>query len=413
MCNDYESIDMIVNIFIKLFLAVAVQMALCGCWQDILLAPSESEAAEAVTFGTYLGRSAETRAAAIDNNNMGSGGFGVNAWYSGIIPFDEFVVGNPEPNFMNNTRVYDDGAGWTYSPLKYWPDNPGDKVSFVAYAPYNMVTDAEGNVVRNENITVDGTTVAYTVPNEVKEQVDLLWSDSGESDAHNTVDMEKQAVDEVVTFYFKHALAKITFSVEAAVDEVEAGNIALDENTEIFVRKVALMAADDTYSETDGWLTAGGPFYTGGILDLVSGLWSDKTPGQRFLFTSAHFVDETALILDNTNSSEPQTLLNPESCLMIIPNNGDGGTEFKVYMEYDVVTTDPDATEDYNDSSTITNRITSDVALSIDFMSGKAYNLNLILGMTSSGFDVVVNDWVDEENGNPAVSVDEDLPANG
>ena len=27
-------------------------------------------------------------------------------------------------------------GGWTYSPVKYWPNNKNDKISFFAYAPY-------------------------------------------------------------------------------------------------------------------------------------------------------------------------------------------------------------------------------------------------------------------------------------
>lgn len=384
-------------------------MILNGCWQDILISPLPEKDGEAVEFGTYLGRSALTRAVTIDNDNIGGCGFGVNAWHSGLVPFEDFVKDNPLPNFMNNTRVYDEGAGWTYSPLKYWPNNPYEMLSFVAYAPYNMLIDGNGDVSRNDNIIVDGSLLTYKVANEVKEQVDLLWSDDNE---YRTIDMERQSVDEKVTFYFRHALSKITFTVEAAVDEVEAGSNVLDENTEVFVRKVALIGADDAYSEAEGWLTDGGPFHVSGKLDLVTGDWTGKMPGQRFLFTSTHFVDEKELVLDSTNSSEPQTLLDSDSYLMIIPDDGDGATEFKVYIEYDVVTVDPDATADYDDGSTITNRITSDETLSMDFQQGKAYNLNLILGMTSAKLDVNVNDWVDEENGNTAVSEDEDLPGN-
>lgn len=384
-------------------------MILSGCWQDLLIASLPGGEDEAVEFGTYLGRSALTRAVTIDNDNVGGYGFGVNAWYTGLIPFEDFVSDNPQPDFMNNTRVCNDGGGWIYSPLKYWPNNPNELLSFVAYAPYNMLEDSDGNVSRNDNIMVDGTVLTYKVANEVKEQVDLLWSDNEE---YRTIDMERQSVDDKVTFYFRHALSKITFTVEAAVDEVEAGSNVLDENTEVFVRKVALIGPDDIFTETEGWLTDGGPFYVSGKLDLVTGGWSDKSPGQRFLFTSTHFVDEKELKLDSTNSSEPQILLNADSYLMVIPDDGDGATGFKVYIEYDVVTVDPDATADYDDSSTITNRITSDEAISIDFLPGKAYNLNLILGMTSAKFDVNVNDWVDEENGNPAVSEDEDLPGN-
>lgn len=41
------------------------------------------------------------------------------------------------PDFMNNQEVAYDGTAWTYSPVKYWPTNVGDKLTFYAYRPYS------------------------------------------------------------------------------------------------------------------------------------------------------------------------------------------------------------------------------------------------------------------------------------
>ena len=42
------------------------------------------------------------------------------------------------PNFMFNQQATNDASvdGFSYSPLKYWPNTPEDKLSFFGYYPY-------------------------------------------------------------------------------------------------------------------------------------------------------------------------------------------------------------------------------------------------------------------------------------
>lgn len=390
-----------------LTILVLAATAMTGCIQDEVLDSGKHSEAGAVEFGTYLGRSVTTRATVITSETLKSEGFGVNAWYTGLTPFDAAAIADYDV-FMNNTRIVHDGTMWSYSPLKYWPNNPGDMVSFVAYAPH--MTDADGNT--NQNITIAGTDLTYVVANEVKEQVDLLWSDSSES-GYNTIDLEKQAVDDKVTLLFKHALSKISFKVGALVDMVEDDTAdglldsdVLAPETIIKVKKVVLMGGNDTYEDTEGWLADGnGPFYTDGTLSLMDGSWSGQNSGQRFEFTAAeHFIvdDSGEFVLDDSNSDQLNELLNDESYLMIIPQDltADG---FKIYIEYDVITED-DALSDGN--VIVENKITSAEAItSINFEQGKQYNINMILGMTTVKFDVEVIEWIpadDEDSDNPA-----------
>lgn len=58
---------------------------------------------------------------------------------------------------------------WTYSPVKYWPNNPADKVSFYAYGPYAP-----------KGLNVSGTTqsgpptMEYTIQGAEADQADLV-----------------------------------------------------------------------------------------------------------------------------------------------------------------------------------------------------------------------------------------------
>ena len=59
-----------------------------------------------------------------------------------------------------------------------------------------------------------------------------------------------------------------------------------------------------------------------------------------------------------------------------------------------MVTTDPSIGG--NDGSTITNRINQ--TAKVNFESGKAYTLNLVLGMTSIKVSVDMNPWDEQAN---------------
>lgn len=82
------------------------------------------------------------------------------------------------PGFMFNQKVErtDNTSPWTYSPLRYWPNNPSDKLTFFAYAPYVDETTAGGsNPAFPDRTTAKGyLTFTYTVPEKEADGTDLL-----------------------------------------------------------------------------------------------------------------------------------------------------------------------------------------------------------------------------------------------
>ena len=414
----------------RILLSLFAVLALSSCIQDELLdSPSPSDGDSAVTFESYLGRDAVTRATVEDATTLMAKGFGVMGWYTGQDDYAEDYASDVyDYDFMINTKVSNaDGTGWSYSPLKYWPNNEGDKLTFLAYAPYDAAYSAVSGVAS----TALSQTVDFSVANEVKDQIDLLWSDNPENE-----NMLKPDIDSRVLFTFKHALSRIGFKVAAFVDDVrtEDGSTSenLDAGTVINVKKVMLVNGTTTYN-ADNSVTPVGVFYTGGTLDLynftaadasetVPAAWDEKLPAdvidaQYFELTAdGHFINTVTdgdgvnvFQLSGDDATTLQTLNAEDSYIMIIPQDftNEFTDGYKVYIEYDVVTTGDNALGS-SDASTVTNRILSDLALTTDFESGKAYTLNIYLGMTSVKFDVVVEDWVD---GDPA-DTDEDLPAN-
>ena len=250
-----------------------------GCTKNTdLITPDNRPTDVAVAFDSYLQDSRTTRTTypdapvgEIDDDRLhtSAGGFGVFAQYTGNSKFEyggEDTGGRPY-NFMWNQQVTYDGTRWTYSPVKYWPNDnqPADDgdndtgnnpaqgsqkhsyVSFFAYAPYRLVdtpsdgaTPADGDddgddggddgiVGMTSNAksagkgTDKGTYVTYrtsnATPYDAASSVDLLWAA-----APNRYKLDGYGSGYTtgsVDLVFKHALSKLTITVQGLFDHVD------------------------------------------------------------------------------------------------------------------------------------------------------------------------------------------------
>ena len=241
-----------------LFFAASAVVALASCTEsDDFFAGDEQLAQQqqqenAITFGTYMGQSTQTRAGepgSINTNILkgfdktGAGwteanakkfGFGVFAYYTGNQTYQNFtsypdlgqVFGkqtSKQANFMFNQQLWFNNSAategyvtkWTYSPMKYWPnevqngavddqdndagnkpaettDANGGNLSFFAYAPYvalPLTGETTGITAINGKTTIDQNDdaneaksdpiITYVVPTTGKDVVDLLWGTLG------------------------------------------------------------------------------------------------------------------------------------------------------------------------------------------------------------------------------------------
>ena len=415
---------------------MAAVAALCSCSNNEVMEAPESLQTP-VTFGTYVGNSVNGRAAVIDDNALrgdvnlelneygNQAGFGVFGYYTGSKNYGEET--NKKPNFMYNEMVYYQTPGWKYGILKYWPNNPGDNVSFFAYAPYATGATNNSNfdfATNYSDMTVPQ--IKFTVNQIVKNQQDLLWA--------NQIDKTKPGINSVdpVKFDFQHALARVGFKVEAMFDKVHpggdegAGTTAgtadsengtyNDEQTTISVQKVELI----------------GKFRTKGTMDLAAGKFVDgeyttisnsgndyktttpeatlngTTPEDVYGFQldyngdnlTSNFVNGVAEKVTTT----AQLLNAADSYIMLIPQNfsvapdesheAPNSDKLKIRVTYTVKTTD---TKLPTGQSEITNVITSN-EFSFNFEAQKAYTFNLHLGMTSAKFSATVQAWDNNSN---------------
>lgn len=148
--------------------------------------------------------------------------FGVFAYYTKTSNWN----GNFTPDFMYNEDVSFDGTSYTYSPIKYWPNNTNEKITFWAYYPYSAsaVLYQKGKTTAYNNTTKNLPDIRFTVTDG---QTDFMISNVASNKT-------KPALDTPVELTFNHALSRISFyvkKVDTAVPEkytVKLKSVRLD-----------------------------------------------------------------------------------------------------------------------------------------------------------------------------------------
>lgn len=385
------------NLLIGLAALAAVTITSCQKDQVINQVPQE----QAIEFGTYVGRDAQTKGSVTDINTLcgNTKGFGVFAYYTGQDEFSE----TSKPNFMYNQRVYGTASGnpptytWTYSPIKYWPNNPGDQISFFAYAPYDVNSGVNNNTAleMTGNNVGGAPIITYNVKEDVSLHTDLTYAVLDDGSIYPfPKNMTKPTIDSEIKLLFKHALSRIGFKVEAVIDKVnpdDDGQLDDEEDSDEIEIATGTTIAVSSVSIT-------GNFATSAKLNLSTGSWSDLTNDNSTTFTLT--TNEFESVASNVSKS-PVQLNKSDEYLMIVPYKFDDETPssitdgkcVEITVVYTVTTADPNLAS----SSVITNTITSD-PFEFNFEMGKAYNFVLHLGLNSVKFDASVSNW-DTPNG--------------
>lgn len=338
-------------------IAAMAALTLVSCSSDDLDSFSDNSSKnEAISFDGYLGRSAVavngTRGSEETVTNLQTDGFGVFGNYS-----KNATTAYGNNLFENQLVTYDKSATkWTYSPLKFWPSD--GHIDFLAYAPYDKSTTlTDGSKINN-----------FTVSGTIADQKDLLWTN-----ATSQITADVTSTKEKVNFQFHHALSRLGYTVKLT------GDYSSDDVT--FTLKKITLAGSPTDAET-------GAFYTSGTIDLSmptgnANLWSDQTGKQKFNWFSGDYQ------VKSSTASHPDEPNKDKDYLFVIPQNFSekiGGTEnpdkLYVIVEYDVT-----YKKSGTPSTTITNKVYKQ--LTTNFLQGKAYNLNLTIGLPIE-FDVDV-----------------------
>ena len=349
----------------KFFMGIAAiaALTLVSCSSDDLNSLSDNSSKnEAISFDGYLGRSAVavngSRGSVLTKDALqkSTEGFGVFGNYSAA------AGQNFGSNLFNNQQVTysTEPAKWTYTNTKYWPTE--GHIDFLAYAPY-----LAGTTLKDKISCID-----FTVENDVAKQKDLLWA--------NAKDQTMQTIsgtDNKVKFTFNHALAKIGYSVK--LKEAYSG-------ATIKLNKITLAGSADGNTPA---------FYKKATIDLskapsAEGPWSNQSSDkQKFDWVSTPY---------ELTSTEAYTPNKENNYLFVIPQNFSekiGGAENpdKLYVIVEYTVELPLQTGTTGPMTTSVFR-----KLEKNFEQGKAYMINLTIGLTPIEFDADVTDWgVDNE----------------
>ena len=406
----------------------------------------------------------------LKKSSADGGGFGVFGYYTDNNEYDPQSIPNFMYNQLVEWQTDGSSGYWKYDPVKYWPNEYGnnassddqDKVSFFAYAPYvkvnpnsGKVTDTNNNkggiVALSRNSANGDPLVKYIASFNSSEIVDLCWGVKGDDaswaltqggsqalpagmpwlNVERPYDAKAQTVPvsttaQRVKFTFLHALAKLNVKIDVDPDiTVHDATTELDKKTKVYVRSVTFsgiatkgsLNLNNSTANKAEWLdyNGAGDLESGETFTVYDGRKDGKEGTANATASNEKQTGLNAQLIQTENATETgvtkelQELFTAGS-VYVIPT----GETVEVEIVYDVETEDPNLGTYHSDGKTpgssIENRIKKTVNFGTNggFESGKAYTLNLHLGMNSVKFDADVKAWDDV----PAPTSDAWLPAN-
>ena len=446
----------------KIFLFAAAAALLTACSSEEL---SNSEVAQQnnaektpVAFSIYTPRNV-TRAGeagmqtTITVGDAAKSGFGVFGYYTN----NGNYVETSTPNFMYNQEVKYNGGSWTYEPVKYWPNEYGnkaqsddiDKLTFFAYAPYTENTPASGKVAEDQvgitgftrNTAAGDPYVKYVGSLDPKKCVDLCWGvasgqtwktiqgvDQTMTDGMPWMNVQRpqKSLGQKMKFVFKHALSQLNVQIDADVNtnEHDGSMDELDGNTKVFVRSVTFngfamkgaLNLNNEEANTPNWKgynCSNEPLqseeYTiyDGMKDGKEGTGYTAS-NEKVTGLNPSIIQTKGWDADGTEKGVTKTAKNlfkgaVNDPIYVIPT----GDDMTVTIVYDIETKDANLAGTVSDLETagvsIENKITKTITLtSSDAMkleAGKKYTIQLHLGLSQVEFDATVSDWADGASG--------------
>lgn len=300
---------------------------------------------QAISFSTYLGRTPISRAAETQTGTD----MGVYAYYTKDAVFGTTAT----PNFMFNQKIEksESGDNWTYSPVKYWSNTPGEKISFFAYAPYQENT-SKGIELSANNAT--GAPTAKITLQEPDNMVDFVAANAMNKEAANGTS---------VSFSMKHEMARAAFK---ATTDVETG-------TTVTIKSIKLSGTKLYKSGT----------YTFPTTDGAKGTW---TPGD-----GSNSIEVPLTNKSLTSSANEITVYN---YLFLIPVSSFAEGDVKATITYEIETTDTNLS-----TGKVTTSATKEIKLPARTLAqGSAYVYTFNIKLNQVTLTATADSWTDTAN---------------
>lgn len=198
-------------------------LAAAGCSTSVtheeeVIEPTEERVP--VSFGYYTGSAVATRADSVYfidgqtvktipvDKQVGVFGYyqGQTKWADGTAWTADFMYNQPMTASAATTSGNVTTAKLTYRPVAYWPNTPGDMLTFMAYYPYTVTGSTDTGIAPQIERGNGTGSFRFSVKADPEQQVDFLVSDI-------QADLTKQTVNGRVTLTFHHALAEVSAQV--------------------------------------------------------------------------------------------------------------------------------------------------------------------------------------------------------
>ena len=356
-------------------------------------------------------------------------GFGVMAYATDS---HDYVTGQTAflPNFMYNQLIsYDGGtSSWTYSPTVYWPEG---KTSFFAYAPYQQTTSERITAMNGKTDFLQGNavkgdpTVTYSVAEDPTKSVDLLWATNTEG--LPWLNQTKPAVSSRLTFYFRHALAKVNLQAEYVVEKGTEDDTLASANTMVLLDSIyvdgdgsmpstATLSLANTTASTPLWSQPSGTVKVVIGSSALNGKYASAsvTDGDTFkkvkegggglpMILNGGEDKATDILLPMTSPAGNAT----PAALMLIPSSATSATAttMRVTVVYTIVSYDKDLI--YNNPQYLAftrhQRVSGSCTFSDGLVAGRVYNVRLKVGLHALRFQVDADNWQEPVGFSPAV----------
>lgn len=406
------------NLFVGFIALTALTVTSCTNDEVVEAIPQK----QAIEFGTYLGRDAQSRGTELTSANIAD--FGVFAYYTGQEYWTPIIPKTPAPNaeegeenattsapswtpnFMYNQQVSatrnDGNITWSYSPLKYWPTTKNDKITFFAYAPY--AKDNNGISSNSLNNATGIPTVKYTITKaNLLTQADFVADVLYDETKNNQTDANPGVNADAVEFVLAHELTRVNILAKLDRNAFDGGNT---DRTKVNVKKIEVFGTDFysegvyTFATSEDGVGSWGSKVTGNDLDItdlmnVSQPSAEKNNGTYFGgYTISGILVPTEAAVSLFKSGE---------YLFLIPANGTTGLaanhDINLRVYYDIVTADGSLAEGHSVTPAI-----KEIPLCVgELKQGTAYNYTLIFGLNKITLSATVDNWAtgsDDENVN-------------
>lgn len=336
---------------------------------DLLFVASDTDA---ITFGT--GRATTSRAAdevvnvtVTDIASLKENGFGVCAYYTGSTDWNDRTE-KTKPNFMDKVKVSYDNDSWIYSPIKFWPRNSQEKISYFAYAPY---TASDYLYTTNGDLLID-----YDI---VDDEKDIKTMRMWDLVVAKNIDVTGKSIsdnDKTIKFAFKHVTSKVFLNAKL-------GDALLAEGAQIYVTGLYVFGlyATAKYNLTEGeWQQIE-------VADSIDFTKRTNLVSPGYKANSQTQIKGFPVIDGNLTNIFMSGMPN----MYVIPQLSDVHLKFEYYIISD---NDKDENGYYKQKTAMLNLIR-------DFKAGNIYKLNF--SFDTGGITLLPDDNETDEGGNTVV----------